>query len=51
MRNGLEFLHIAPEIGIRTEVETYPLQGANEALSRLRAGDVRGAAVLAIGGA
>lgn len=49
--DGLEFLHIAPEIGIRTEVETYPLQGANEALSRLRAGDVRGAAVLAIAGA
>ena len=49
--DGVEFLHIAPEIGIRTEVETYPLQGANEALSRLRAGEVRGAAVLAIGGA
>ena len=31
---------------MRTEVETYPLEEANEALERLRTGRVRGAAVL-----
>jgi propanol-preferring alcohol dehydrogenase len=45
-QDGVEFLRIAPAIPIRTEVETYPLGQANEALARLRAGDVRGAAVL-----
>ena len=31
---------------MRTEVETFPLEEANEALDRLRAGNLRGAAVL-----
>jgi alcohol dehydrogenase, propanol-preferring len=31
---------------VRTEVEVYPLARANEALADLRAGRVRGAAVL-----
>jgi D-arabinose 1-dehydrogenase-like Zn-dependent alcohol dehydrogenase len=31
---------------VRTQVETFPLEGANEALAKLRAGDVRGAVVL-----
>jgi alcohol dehydrogenase, propanol-preferring len=48
--DGEEFLRLAPEIPIRTEVETFGLGRANEALARLRAGDIRGAAVLAIGG-
>ncbi|HVH63373.1 MAG TPA: zinc-dependent alcohol dehydrogenase family protein [Candidatus Dormibacteraeota bacterium] len=47
--DGVEFLKLAPEIPIHTEVEMFPLAQANEALSRLRAGDVRGAAVLEIG--
>ncbi|MFI5282035.1 MAG: zinc-dependent alcohol dehydrogenase family protein [Candidatus Dormibacterales bacterium] len=46
--DGVEFLKLAPRIPIRTEVETFALEEANEALSRLRSGDVRGAAVLAI---
>jgi alcohol dehydrogenase, propanol-preferring len=46
--DGEGFLRLAPLIPIRTEVETYSLTQANEALSRLRAGDVRGAAVLQI---
>jgi propanol-preferring alcohol dehydrogenase len=45
-RDGEEFLALAPRVPIRTEVETYPLAAANDVLSRLRAGDVRGAAVL-----
>jgi len=44
-----EFLAVAPQVPVRTEVEAFPLEQANEALSRLRAGDVRGAAVLAVG--
>jgi propanol-preferring alcohol dehydrogenase len=48
-RDGEEFLALAPKVPVRTEVEVFPLGEANEALARLRAGRVRGAAVLAIG--
>jgi propanol-preferring alcohol dehydrogenase len=41
-----EFLLIAPEAGIRTEVTRYPLAQANEALADLREGRLQGAAVL-----
>ncbi len=47
-RDGEEFLRLAPQVPVRTEVETHPLEAANDALGRLRAGDVRGAAVLAV---
>jgi propanol-preferring alcohol dehydrogenase len=43
-----EFLTLAPKVPVRTEVQTFPLIEANEALSSLRAGKVRGAAVLLI---
>jgi propanol-preferring alcohol dehydrogenase len=45
-RNGEEFLDMAPSAGVRTAVETFRLEDANEALTRLRDGRVRGAAVL-----
>jgi len=45
-RDGEEFLELAPRAPIRTEVEEFPLDHANEALAKLRAGRVRGAAVL-----
>jgi propanol-preferring alcohol dehydrogenase len=44
--DGEEFLALAPTVPVRTEVETFPLEQANEALDRLRAGSLRGAAVL-----
>jgi propanol-preferring alcohol dehydrogenase len=44
--DGEEFLALAPTIPVRTEVESFPLQEANEALDRLRSGALRGAAVL-----
>jgi propanol-preferring alcohol dehydrogenase len=47
-RDGDEFLHVAPQVPVRTEVETFPLARANEALERLRRGEVRGAAVLRV---
>jgi len=45
-QDGEEFLALAPKVPVRTEVEVFPLVRANEALARLRAGRVRGAAVL-----
>ncbi|MBI2532463.1 MAG: zinc-dependent alcohol dehydrogenase family protein, partial [Deltaproteobacteria bacterium] len=37
-RDGEEFLRLAPAVPVRTEVEAYPLERADEALARLRAG-------------
>jgi propanol-preferring alcohol dehydrogenase len=48
-QDGEEFLRLAPAVPVRTEIEAYPLEAANEALERLRHGDVRGAAVLTLG--
>ncbi len=45
-RDGEEFLALAPRVPVRTEVERFPLEQANEALDRLRSGRIRGAAVL-----
>jgi len=44
--DGEEFLALAPMVPVRTEVETFPLEEANEALDRLLHGTLRGAAVL-----
>ncbi|MBM4296431.1 MAG: zinc-dependent alcohol dehydrogenase family protein [Deltaproteobacteria bacterium] len=45
-RDGEEFMALAPKVPVRTEVLTFPLENANEALSRLRVGEIQGAAVL-----
>jgi alcohol dehydrogenase, propanol-preferring len=45
-RDGEEFLALAPRVPVRTTVQTFPLSQANEALTSLRQGQVRGAAVL-----
>ena len=45
-RDGEEFLALAPRVPVHTDVEPMPLDEANEAVHRLRAGDVRGAVVL-----
>jgi len=47
-QDGEEFMALAPRIPIRTEVELFPLEAANEALDSIRSGDLRGAAVLQI---
>jgi alcohol dehydrogenase, propanol-preferring len=41
-----EFLSLAPQAGLRTEVTRYPLDRANAALADLREGRLQGAAVL-----
>jgi len=44
--DGEEFLTLAPQVPVRTRVEIFPMAEANEALDRLRAGRITGAAVL-----
>ena len=48
--DGEAFLALAPRVPVRCEVTTFPLAAANEALDRLRAGRIEGAAVLVMGG-
>jgi alcohol dehydrogenase, propanol-preferring len=50
-RDGEEFLALAPTVPVRTDVEVFPLECANEALERLRSGRLRGAAVLRVSAA
>jgi len=45
-RDGEAFLALAPTIPVRTEVRAYPLEEAGRALDDLRAGRLRGAAVV-----
>jgi len=45
-QDGLDFLGLAPRIGIVTKTTRYPLREANQALADLRAGRFEGAAVL-----
>jgi propanol-preferring alcohol dehydrogenase len=44
--DGERFFAVAPQVPVKTTVETFPLAQANEALERLRHGKIRGAAVL-----
>jgi propanol-preferring alcohol dehydrogenase len=44
--DGDEFLALALQIPVRTEIEVFPLEHANEALAALRSGRIKGAAVL-----
>jgi len=47
-QDGEDFLRIAPQVPVKTEVTTYPLAEANQALDDLRSGKLDGAAVLTI---
>ena len=46
--DAVEFLQLAAEIPIQTEVEVFPLAEANEVLQRLKKSEIRGAAALEI---
>jgi alcohol dehydrogenase, propanol-preferring len=43
-----EFLRLAPRVPVRTEVTTFPLERANEALEAVRRGTVRGSVVVSV---
>ncbi len=45
-RDADEFLALAPQVPVKTTVQTFPLAEANTALTRLRDGQLTGAAVL-----
>jgi propanol-preferring alcohol dehydrogenase len=45
-RDAAEFLALAPKIPVRTTVETFLLEQANQALASVREGRINGAAVL-----
>ena len=47
-RDGEEFFEIAPRVPVLTKPETFPLEQANTALDRFRAGQLKGTAVLTI---
>lgn len=47
-RDGVEFLALAPQVPVRTEVELFDLEEVNEAISRLRTGQIQGAAVMVV---
>jgi propanol-preferring alcohol dehydrogenase len=47
-KDGEEFLALAPQAGVRSEVQIFPLEEAQAALDRLRLGQLTGAAVLKI---
>jgi propanol-preferring alcohol dehydrogenase len=44
--DGSEFLALAPRADVQTQISTYPLEAANEALEDLRHGRFEGSAVL-----
>ena len=47
-RDGDEFFEIAPRVPVRTQTETFPLEEANTALDRFRAGKLKRTAVLVV---
>jgi propanol-preferring alcohol dehydrogenase len=48
-KDGEEFLALAPRVPVRTEVQPFSLEQANDALEALRHGEIHGAGVLEIG--
>jgi propanol-preferring alcohol dehydrogenase len=49
-QDGEEFISLAPEVPVRTEIQLYELGDANRALDDMRHGRVGGTAVLSVGG-
>jgi propanol-preferring alcohol dehydrogenase len=47
-RDGEEFFELAPRVPVQTHTEAFPLEQANTALDRFRAGKLKGTAVLTI---
>ncbi len=47
-QDGIDFFKIAPQIPVRTEIQTFPLEAADDALASLKEGKIQGAAVLVL---
>ncbi|MDZ7681215.1 MAG: hypothetical protein U5J63_05725 [Fodinibius sp.] len=47
-QDGIDFMQLAPEVPVESNVTSYPLDKANEALQDLREGNFEGSAVLTI---
>jgi propanol-preferring alcohol dehydrogenase len=47
-QDGEEFLALAPQIPIQTEVTAFPLTEANQSLNALRSGEIEGSVVLVV---
>ena len=47
-QDAIDFLQVAAEIPIKTEVEAFPLAQANETLQRLKRSEINGAGVLVV---
>lgn len=45
-QDGIEFFNVLAQTPVQTEVQSFPLQQANDALNKLRSGQLQGAAVL-----
>ena len=45
-QDGEEFLALVPRVPVRAETEVFALEDANDAIARVRRGEVRGSAVL-----
>jgi propanol-preferring alcohol dehydrogenase len=48
-QDGEDFLRLAAEIPIQSEIEVFPLRDANRVLNLLKNDAIRGAAVLRVG--
>jgi propanol-preferring alcohol dehydrogenase len=48
-QDGREFLQLAGEVPLRTEIEVFDLVDANQALQKLKKSEIRGAGVLRVG--
>jgi propanol-preferring alcohol dehydrogenase len=47
-QDAIDFLNVAAEVPVVTEVETFRLEEANETLLRLKRSEINGAAVLRV---
>lgn len=47
-QDGEAFLNLAPQLPIKTTIQTFPLNEANEALEALRKGKIKGSAVIVL---
>jgi propanol-preferring alcohol dehydrogenase len=47
-RDAREFMEIAAEVGVETQVQPFTLQAANDVLQRLKHSRINGSAVLVV---